>query len=114
MTSDMQFRIEEYSKYRIALRPSPHFHDPVAPVSLQWHLVSSRPQTTSHKHAFIMALSYPPGGSFFDTIKKNFTDVPVDAANGNAINTTDFLQAAESLTGLFGKTRPTVSRKLLG
>ena len=50
-------------------------------------------------------LTYPPGGSFFDTIKKNFTDVPVDAANGNAINTTDFLQAAESLTGLFGKIR---------
>ncbi|KAK7548758.1 glycolipid transfer protein-like protein HET-C2 [Phyllosticta citricarpa] len=39
--------------------------------------------------------------TFFDTIKKSFVDVPVDAANGNAIKTTDFLEASESLTTLF-------------
>ncbi|KAH8694990.1 HET-C protein [Talaromyces proteolyticus] len=35
------------------------------------------------------------------SLKKSFVDVPVDAANGNAIPTTDFLDAAESLTTLF-------------
>ena len=46
--------------------------------------------------------AYPPGGTFFDTIKKSFSDVPVDASKGNAIATTAFLEAAESLTTLFG------------
>ena len=40
--------------------------------------------------------------TFFDTIKKSFTDVPIDASNDNAISTTEFLEAAESLTTLFG------------
>lgn len=41
--------------------------------------------------------------TWFDTIQKSFADVPVDAANDNGISTTEFLQAAESLTTLFGK-----------
>jgi hypothetical protein len=41
--------------------------------------------------------------TFFDTINKSFVDVPVDAAKDNAISTTEFLEAAESLTTLFGK-----------
>ncbi|KAL8713269.1 MAG: hypothetical protein Q9225_006803 [Loekoesia sp. 1 TL-2023] len=45
--------------------------------------------------------SFPPGGTWFDTLKKSFIDVHVDAANGNAIPTSDFLDAAESLTTLF-------------
>jgi hypothetical protein len=44
--------------------------------------------------------------TFFDTIKKSFTDVPVDAAKDNAISTTEFLEAAESLTTLFGMAGP--------
>jgi len=48
-----------------------------------------------------MAAAYPPGGTFFDTLKKNFTDVPVDASNDNAVSTTEFLEAAESLVTLF-------------
>ena len=43
--------------------------------------------------------------TFFDTIQKSFVDVPVDAANENAIHTSEFLDASESLTTLFG-TRP--------
>ncbi|KAF2136761.1 uncharacterized protein K452DRAFT_322190 [Aplosporella prunicola CBS 121167] len=39
--------------------------------------------------------------TFFDTLGKSFVDVPVDAANDNAIHTTEFLDAAESLTTLF-------------
>jgi len=46
-------------------------------------------------------LAYPPGGTFLDTLKKSFTDVPVDAEKDNAISTTPFLEAAESLTTLF-------------
>jgi hypothetical protein len=49
-----------------------------------------------------MATSYPPGGTFFDTLRKNFTDVPVDEGKDNAIPTTEFLEAAESLVTLFG------------
>ncbi len=45
----------------------------------------------------------PPGGTWFDTLKKSFVDVPVDSSNGNAIPTSDFLEAAESLTTLFGR-----------
>jgi len=49
--------------------------------------------------ATIMSVSQiPPGGTYFDTIKKSFKDVPAD---GDAISTTEFCDAAESLTGLF-------------
>jgi hypothetical protein len=48
------------------------------------------------------AQAYPPGGTFLDTLKKSFTDVPVDKEKDNAVATTEFLEAAESLTTLFG------------
>ncbi|KAH8424266.1 GLTP domain-containing protein [Aspergillus melleus] len=38
--------------------------------------------------------------TWFDTIKRSFADVPVDAAN-KGISTDEFLEAAESLTTLF-------------
>lgn len=47
--------------------------------------------------------AFPPGGTWFDTIKRSFADVPVDAANDNGISTTEFLEAAESLTTLFSR-----------
>ncbi|KAL8996209.1 MAG: hypothetical protein Q9169_004231 [Polycauliona sp. 2 TL-2023] len=43
----------------------------------------------------------PPGGTWFDTLKKSFVDVPVQSSNDNAIPTSEFLEAAESLTTLF-------------
>jgi hypothetical protein len=46
--------------------------------------------------------AYPPGGTFLDTVKRSFTDVPVDKEKDNAVATTEFLEAAESLTTLFG------------
>lgn len=46
--------------------------------------------------------AYPPGGTWLDTQKKSFVDVPVDKEKDNAISTTEFLEAAESLTTLFG------------
>ncbi|KAI4160657.1 MAG: hypothetical protein LQ342_005496 [Letrouitia transgressa] len=45
--------------------------------------------------------SYPPGGTWFDTLKKTFVNVPIDKTHDNTIPTTDFLEAAESLTTLF-------------
>lgn len=48
------------------------------------------------------AASIPPGGTFLDTLRKSFVNVPIDSANDNAISTTDFLEAAESLTTMFG------------
>jgi hypothetical protein len=48
-----------------------------------------------------MAAAIPPGGTIVDTFTRSFTDVPVDAANGNAVSTTEFLEAAESLTTMF-------------
>ena len=53
--------------------------------------------------------AYPPGGTWFDTLKKSFTDVAIDPTNDNAIATSDFLEAAESLTTLFGRSRTTAS-----
>lgn len=49
-----------------------------------------------------MATSYPAGGTFFDTVKRSFTDVPVDEKKDNAISTTEFLEACEGLIALFG------------
>lgn len=40
--------------------------------------------------------------TWFDTVQKSFTKVDVDAAD-KGVPTTDFLQAAESLTTLFGR-----------
>lgn len=47
-------------------------------------------------------LTHPAGGTWFDTLKKSFVDVHVDASKDNAIPTTEFLEAAESTTTLFG------------
>lgn len=48
------------------------------------------------------APTFPAGGTLLQTFKKSFVDVPVDANNDNAISTTEFLEAAESLTTMFG------------
>lgn len=48
------------------------------------------------------AQPFPSGGTWFDTLTKSFADVPIDTAHDNAIPTTDFLDAADSLTSLFG------------
>ncbi|KAK4553792.1 hypothetical protein LTR86_009290 [Recurvomyces mirabilis] len=45
--------------------------------------------------------AYPPGGTYFDNAKRSFTSVPINASKDNAISTTEFLEAAESLLGLF-------------
>lgn len=52
------------------------------------------------------SVPFPSGGTWFDTLHKTFDDVPVQANNDNAIPTSDFLEAAESLTTLFGKLPP--------
>ena len=45
--------------------------------------------------------AFPPGGTYFDNAKRSFTQVPINASKDNAISTTEFLEASESLTGLF-------------
>ncbi|RHZ62988.1 hypothetical protein CDV55_101134 [Aspergillus turcosus] len=45
-----------------------------------------------------MAAVIPADGTWFDTLKRSFADVPV---NDNGISTTEFLEAAESLVSLF-------------
>ncbi|KAI1075763.1 het-c [Whalleya microplaca] len=47
------------------------------------------------------APAIPAGGTLLDTFKRSFVDVPIDADNDNAISTTEFLEAAESLTTMF-------------
>jgi hypothetical protein len=44
----------------------------------------------------------PPDGTIVQTFKRSFADVPIDADKDNAIATTEFLDAAESLTTIFG------------
>ena len=46
-------------------------------------------------------MAYPPGGTFFDTGKRSFKDVAIDESKDNAISTSEFLEASESLTALF-------------
>ncbi|KAH7136525.1 glycolipid transfer protein domain-containing protein [Dactylonectria macrodidyma] len=46
-----------------------------------------------------MAAAYPPGGTIVQSFKRSFTDVPVGA--DDAVPTTEFLDAAESLTIMF-------------
>jgi hypothetical protein len=48
------------------------------------------------------APTIPPGKTYLDTLRRSFSDVPVDSAKNNAISTTEFLEAAESLTTMFG------------
>jgi hypothetical protein len=48
-------------------------------------------------------MAYPPGKTFLDTLERSFTNVPVNKEKDNAIATTEFLEAAESLTTLFGR-----------
>jgi hypothetical protein len=47
-----------------------------------------------------MSTAFPPGGTYFDD-RKSFADVNYDTEKDNAINTTQFLEASESLTTLF-------------
>ncbi len=49
------------------------------------------------------ALAIPEGATIVHTFKQSFVDVPIDAEKGNAIATTQFLDAAESLTTMFGR-----------
>lgn len=44
---------------------------------------------------------------FLDNVKKSFADVPIDAANDNAIDTIAFLQASEEMLKLVCKIRQT-------
>lgn len=44
----------------------------------------------------------PPGGTIVDTFKRSFANVPIDAERENAISTTEFLEAADSLITIFG------------
>ena len=66
--------------------------------------LNKRALSLPHTLAPVMASkpAYPPGGTWFDTLKKSFTNVTIDSTNDNAIPTSDFLEAAESLTSLFG------------
>ena len=52
------------------------------------------------------SVPFPSGGTWFDTLHKTFDHVQVEANNDNAIPTSDFLEAAESLTTLFGEPPP--------
>ena len=44
----------------------------------------------------------PPGQTWFDTHKKTFQDVPIDP-DDNGVATSEFLDAAEATTTLFGE-----------
>ncbi|RKF53685.1 Pleckstrin homology domain-containing family A member 8 [Erysiphe neolycopersici] len=47
------------------------------------------------------AKAYPQEGTLLDTFKRSFSDVPVDEGKDNSVSTTEFLEAAESMTVLF-------------
>lgn len=45
--------------------------------------------------------AYPPGGTYFDTAKRSFTQAPLNLSKDSAIATSEFLEASETLCGLF-------------
>lgn len=45
--------------------------------------------------------AFPSGGTYFDTAKRSFTAVAINESQDRAIATTEFLEAAETVTGLF-------------
>lgn len=49
------------------------------------------------------SVPFPSGGTWFDTLHKTFDDVHVQTDKDNGIPTGEFLEAAESLTTLFGE-----------
>lgn len=55
------------------------------------------------------AITVPPGGTIIQVLKRSFADVTIDSANGDAVSTTEFLEAAESLTTIFGRGVPYTS-----
>ncbi|TVY75657.1 U6 small nuclear RNA (adenine-(43)-N(6))-methyltransferase [Lachnellula suecica] len=73
---------------------------------LKRKLESARGPSRTQSNKMATTNAYPPGGTFLDTLKKSFTDVPVDKEKENAVSTTEFLEATESLTTLFGKLPP--------
>ena len=67
--------------------------------------------TTQDSSTMATTAQIPPGGTYLDTFKVSFIDVPVDAANGNAVSTPEFLEASRSLTSMFGSLpRPLTTR----
>jgi hypothetical protein len=46
-------------------------------------------------------LVIPEDGTLITTFRRSFVDVPIDSENENAVATTEFLEAAESLTTFF-------------
>jgi hypothetical protein len=75
--------------------PLLHRNSRTAPIPLQSNASPLKITMASTK-------AYPPGGTFLDTVKRSFTDVPVDKEKDNAVSTSEFLEAAESLTTMFG------------
>lgn len=71
------------------------------------HTISTYLPTTST--AMATALVIPEGGTVVDAFSRSFTDVHVDPENENAISTTEFLEAAEQLTRIFGMALPLAS-----
>ncbi|KOS21412.1 Pleckstrin-like protein domain-containing family A member 8 [Escovopsis weberi] len=43
----------------------------------------------------------PPGSTIVSTFKRSFVDVPIDANNGNAVSSVEFLEASESMVTIF-------------
>jgi hypothetical protein len=57
--------------------------------------------TTSTYLTTVIMAAIPAGQTWVSTMKVSFADVPIDAEKANAVATTQFLDAAESLTTMF-------------
>jgi len=60
------------------------------------------PLLPPHTQNMAGPIQIPPGGTWFDTLKRSFADVPIDP-NDQGIATSEFLEAAEATTTLFGE-----------
>lgn len=69
---------------------------------LQLQLPSVLIRVQERQFLIMSAPVIPPGGTIVQTFKQSFVDVPLDADKGNAVATTQFLDAVESLATIFG------------
>lgn len=66
------------------------------------HSYSGQSSTLKNQHLpMASTAAFPPGGTYFDTAKRSFTAVAINESNDRAIATTEFLEAAETVAGLF-------------
>lgn len=88
--------------YKFQLFRLPTFRGCSQFATFQSYTIPANSALTSSEHSMASAKTGPSGPTFFESIKKSYADVPV---HDNTIETSAFLEASESMTSLFGRSK---------